>query len=162
MVKKIVFVFIWSAIGLTACQKEKTYTYEVNDVTVEHDGSNKQNVKTTTEFISIVYNDIFGTTISQSLLGKLSTLYLSFGDKKMIEDLIIKNFLNQSGAQLPTDAEMRADINAFVKSCYNKFYNRDPDAMEEWQMVDMIKNDTTYTPELVYYTFLTSNEYRYY
>lgn len=162
MKKIILHLLLLFSLVTGACKKDKEYTYEVNDVTVNHDGNNKQNVKTTTEFISIAYNDIFGTTISQTYLGKLSTLYLSFGDKKLIENVIIKNFLNQSGAIIPTDSEMRADINLFVKNAYKKFYNREPDEMEEWKLTDMIKNNTSYSPELVYYTFLTSNEYRYY
>lgn len=147
---------------LSACKKEKSLVYGVDDVEVRKDGNDKQTVKTTNEFISIAYSDIFGTTIPQSKLAKLTTAYLAFGDKKLIEDMIIKNFLNQSGATIPTIANMNENVPAFVKASFRKFFNRDPNELEEWQMTAIIKGDATITPELVYYTFLTSNEYRYY
>src|SRR6478672_2151448 len=79
-----------------ACKKEtkSSYIYEVEPVSVKKDGGNKQNQKTTTEFISIAYSDIFGSTITNTKLVNLSLAYDAFGDKKFIEDLIIRNYLS--------------------------------------------------------------------
>lgn len=143
-----------------ACKKE--YIYEVNNVDVTQNSANKNSVKSTTEFVSIAYTDIYGSTIPQNYLDQLSLAYLAFGDKKLMEDIIIKNMLNAPGVQLPTQAQMQADIDGFVTAAYKKFYNRLPSEYELWQMRQYIAADNQVTPELVYYAFLTSDEYRYY
>ena len=57
---------------------------------------------------------------------------------------------------------MSADVSAFVSATYRKFYNRDPNEFEKWQIVNYINTSSNVTPELVYYSFMTSDEYRYY
>lgn len=145
-----------------SCKKEKKYVYEVTDVGVAADGSNKSNVKTTTEFISIAYSDLFGTTIPNDELVKLTTIYSSFGDKKLVEDMIIKNFLNKTGVSIPSKATMNTDVNLFLKNSYKKLFNREPNEFEVWSLKNTIVADTSITPELIYYSMMTSNEYRYY
>ena len=143
-------------------QTDLDHIFGVNDVTVSQDGVNKPNVKSTTEFISIAYSDIFGTTIDQNTLLELSYAYIAFSDKKLIEDMIIRNFLNQSGVTIPSQSEMTSDVGQFVRDTYKKFYNREPNEFEKWQVAELINNDGNMTPELAYYSFMTSNEYRYY
>lgn len=156
------FSLILFAAVLFSCKKDVSYIYDVNDVTVSQTGISKPNVKSTLEFISIAYSDLFGTTIGAGELTDLSLCYLAFGDKKFIEDLIIRNFLNKTGVIIPTQAAMTADVPAFVQATYRKFYNRDPNEFEKWQVVNYINGTATITPELVYYSFMTSDEYRYY
>ena len=148
------------AMLFTACKKE--YIFGVDDVDVVQNSASKNNVKTTTEFVSIAYSDIFGSTVPQTYLTKLSLAYLAFGDKKLVEDIIIKNMLNAPGVQLPTQQTMLADVDLFINNTYKKFYNRTPSEFELWKMKQLIQADSTITPELVYYAFLTSDEYRYY
>ncbi len=156
-------VFLLFVVTLAAsCKKDIDYVYDVNDVSVNQTGVAKPNVKSTLEFISIAYSDLFGTTIGAGELTKLSICYLAFGDKKFVEDLIIRNFLNKTGVIIPTQATMTADVSAFVKATYRKFYNRDPNEFEKWQVVNYINGNAAITPELVYYSFMTSDEYRYY
>lgn len=147
-----------------SCKKDppKTYIYGVNGTTVTQDGVAKPNVKSTLEFISIAYSDLFGTTIDQTTLTELGTAYSAFGDKKLIEDLIIRNFLNSQNASIPTVTQMNSDVKQFVVNTYKKFYNREPNEFELWQFTNLINSDSTMTPEMVYYAFMTSNEYRYY
>ncbi len=158
------FLFVLASIALTSCKKEanKSYIYDVNNVGVSQDGVAKPNVKSTVEFISIAYSDLYGNTIDQTKLTDLGTAYNAFGDKKLIEDLIIRNFLNATGVSIPTVAVMNTDVNQFVVNTYKKFYNREPNEFELWQMKSLIQTDANTTPELVYYAFMTSNEYRYY
>jgi len=148
--------------GMISCKKDIDYIYGVNDTTVSQPGVNKPNVKSTLEFISIAYSDLFGTSIGAGDLTDLSLCYLAFGDKKFIEDLIIRNFLNKPGVIIPSQAAMAADVPAFVQATYRKFYNRDPNEFEKWQVVNYINTNSNITPELVYYSFMTSDEYRYY
>ncbi len=161
---KAVLLLILSVGIATGCKKEPpaSYIYDVNNVTVSQDGVSKPNVKSTVEFISIAYSDLFGNTIDQATLTDLGTAYLAFGDKKLVEDLIIRNFLNTQGAEIPTVAEMNANVPLFIINTYKKFYNREPNEFELWQFTNLITTDTSVTPELVYYAFMTSNEYRYY
>lgn len=145
-----------------SCKKEKVYVYQVNDVEISQPGVEKPNVKTNTQFISITYTDLFGSNISQSALSDLETVYLSFGDKSVIEDLIIRNFLNEAGVNLPSEQEMIENPVSFVKEAYNRLFNREPNEYESWYLVNKINESSEVTPELFYYALLTSNEYRQY
>lgn len=147
---------------VSSCKKETEYIYEVDPVTSRKDEINKGIPKSTVEFISIAYADLFGETIPQNSLGKLTLLYLSFGDKFLIEDMLIKNMLNSPSVSLPDDQSMRSDIPLFVKNAYLKLYNREPNELEAFTLQKFISDDTQITPELVYYSMMTSDEYRYY
>lgn len=145
-----------------SCTKEKSYLYEVEPVTIEQDGANKNNLKSDFEFISIAYSDLFGTTISRDDLVDLSLAYSSFGDRKLVEDMIIRNFLNTTSVNIPTSTQMRNDVPQFINDTYSKLFNRAPNEFESWYVVNLIENDMAITSEIVYYSFMTSNEYRYY
>ena len=160
-------IFIWAFVGVVAihissCKKEKDIIYEVNDVNVEQPNANKDYAKTLAEFISIAYADLFGANISQAQLQTLAVPYAGFGDLKLIEDMIIKNFLNDPSAVVPSDADMRANVDQFLLDTYQKFFNRYPNEFELWHMQNLIDENADITPELVYYSIMTSNEYRYY
>jgi hypothetical protein len=149
-------------LSLTACKKETFFTYEVEDVDVSQPGAVKPNVKSDLEFISIAHTELFGATISPSDLQDLALAYQSIGDKRLAIDMIILNFLNSPGLQIPSATSMRADVEAFVNDCFRKFYVRDPSAFEKWFVVNQIEENTDITPVLVWYAFMTSQEYRFY
>lgn len=153
---------LFAVFAMAACKKEKVYVYDVNDVTIRQPDADKPNVKSTTEFISIAYSDLFGGQITQSKLVNLQLAYAAFGDLKLMEEMIIKNFLNESGVQIPSSTEMRADVEKFVDESYIKFYNRRPNEFEKWHVVAAINDDVQLTPELLWFSMMTSNEYRYY
>ena len=132
-------------------------------MTIEQNSANKDHLKSTTEFISIAYSDIFGTVVSTNKLTDLTTIYKAFGDKKLIEQMVIKNFLNEPTNLIPViDTTSVTTIKDFVTDAYKKLYNRNPDEYELWCVTDMITKDNNLTAELVYYSLMTSNEYRYY
>ena len=159
--KKVIFIF--SILLLFSCKKEKNVTYQLNDVTIENNLANKDHLKSTTEFISIAYSDIFGTVISTNKLADLTRIYKAFGDKKLIEQMVIKNFLNEPSIQIPQiDRSSISTINSFVQNVYTKLYNRTPDEYELWFVADMITKDNDLTSELIYFSLMTANEYRYY
>jgi hypothetical protein len=148
--------------AFSGCQKEKNIIYDVNDVNVNRPEGNKDYVKSLAEFISIAYTDLFGQNISQAQLQKLAVPYSGFGDLKLIEDMIIKNFLNSPSVVVPSDTDMRANVDQFIADTYQKFFNRNPNEFELWHMKNLIDENADITPELVYYAIMTSNEYRYY
>ena len=162
MKTQVVFSFLIVTLIMYSCKKEVTYVYEVDEVQVSQGGPDKDNVKNTIEFISIAYSDLFGTTIPADDLYELSVAYSSFGDKKLIEDMIIKNFMGDSTINIPSQGTMQNDPGVFVDETYTKLYNRLPNEFEKWFLSNMIANDTTIDPELIYYSLMTANEYRYY
>jgi len=162
LIKKNILVLFLLLTIIGCKKKDPDYVYEVNTEQVTKTGTNKTNLKTNLEFISICYSDLFGTSITNDKLIILSTAYESFGDKKLMGDIIIRNFLNTPGAQIPSKQFMTNDLDGFITNSYKKFYNRTPSEMELWSLKNIINTDTSITPEQLYYSFLTSNEYRFY
>ena len=144
----------------TGCNKR--YVYEVQTQEIYQTASQKQTLKTTTQFVSIAYSDLYNTSITNDQLNKLDIAYQSLGDKKIIEDMIIKNFLQQANSLIPSNTVMRSDIPAFVQNAYLRFYNRKPNEFEAWKVKDMIEKNVDITPKMIYYSLMTSDEYRYY
>ncbi|HNP47765.1 MAG TPA: hypothetical protein PKK99_06460 [Bacteroidia bacterium] len=157
-------IFLYSLLFtfLFACTKDKKYEYEVDPVNISGNGGDKNTQKTTSEFISIAYADVFGVQIPQSRLVNLSIAYSSFGDEKVIEDRIIRNFLNDSTAIVPDSLVVNGDTSAFISKAYKKFYNREPSEFEVYTWKSTIRQDASITPLIVYYTLMTSDEYRFY
>lgn len=149
-------------IVFNSCKKETEYIYEVNDVQVRQEDIGKGIPKSTIEFLSIAYSDIFGNTISQNQLNRLSLLYLAFGDKKLLEDLLIKNMINRPESLLPSNQTMRADVDLFIMNAYQKLYNRSPNELEVFTLKKSINENAQMTAVTVYYAMMTSDEYRYY
>src|SRR5437764_971445 len=105
-----------------SCHKEQRAIYQVQEQELYQNSSEKKTLKTTTQFISIAYNDLYGTNITSSELTKLDVAYQSLGDKHVLEDMIVKSLINSSN--IVSDAIMRQDIPAFVEGVYLRFYNR--------------------------------------
>lgn len=163
MVNKIkILILVVAMAGLESCKKETNVVYEVNESTVNTFGNPKERIKTTVEFISIAYQDLFGSTISAQKLASLSVAYTAFGDKKLIEDMIIKNFINQPNTTIPTPAYMQGDKKKFIAETYKKIYNRNPGEYEIWFLEKQITDNSSLTPKMIYYALMTSDEYRYY
>lgn len=153
---------LWIPLFLFSCQQEDIYLYEINPVEVNQAGVDKVNQKSDLEFLSLAYADLFGTTISSTGLTVMVQAYESMGDKTLIADIIIRNLLNTPGANIPTDVEMRNDLETFIDDTYKKFFIRFPGEYESWYLNQLITEDPDFSPEMVYYAFLTSDEYRYY
>lgn len=150
-------------ISLGACKPaEDVYIYEVNEVEVKQQAADKQNLKSDLEFLSLAYSDLFGEPIPNNVLNQMLQAYQSLGDKALIADVLIRNMLNEPGAAVPADVEMRADVGAFVEQTYLLFYVRQPNDYERWYFEELIGSQADITPEMVYYAFLTSDEYRFF
>ncbi|MBL0102549.1 MAG: hypothetical protein IPP51_01485 [Bacteroidetes bacterium] len=145
-----------------SCTTDKKYEYEVNPVNVSQNDGDKTTAKTTTEFISIAYSDLYGTSISQTKLVNLSVAYASFGDLKVIEERIVRNFLNDPVVIIPAQPSVNGDTSAFVKNCYRKFFNRDPNEFETYHWKELIRTNSSVTPATIYFAMMTSDEYRFY
>ncbi|MCX6198669.1 MAG: hypothetical protein NTY88_05545 [Bacteroidetes bacterium] len=149
-------------IGCNTKTIEDRYIYDIQTKEIYQSASQKQTLKTTTQFVSIAYSDLNNSSITNDQLNKLDIAYQSLGDKKIIEDMIIKTFLQQANSLIPSNTVMRSDISSFVQNTYLRFYNRKPNEFEAWKVKDMIEKNADITPKMVYYTLMTSDEYRYY
>jgi hypothetical protein len=155
--------FFFLIISLSSCQKgDSYYVYEVETLSLNQEIASKTRLKNSSKFIATAYSDIFGVAISPTQLDEISLTYESFGDSKIIEDMVIRNFLNQNNAQIPTSTIMRSDIEKFIKETYQRFFTRQPTALEVYKWKNAIESNPNLSSELVYYGFLTSDEYRYY
>jgi hypothetical protein len=147
---------------LFSCTKEKEIVYELNPVSVSQSGDDKDQPKSTAQFVSIAWQDLFGNNIPQSELVKLNTAYSSFGDKKVVEDAIIRNFLNKPGLNIPGVPAVNGDTIEFIRISYLKFYNREPGVFESHYLREQFRQNAALTPVVFYYALMTSDEYRFY
>lgn len=148
-------------LAVSAC-KEKTYYYEVNDVTVVPNNSEKDKEKTVEQFIAILYANIYQKAISPDQLVDLTELIASIGDKRIAYETILAKMITDPDVVFPSNSEMRSDIGKFVVETYKRFYVRLPTEAEKAHFTNYIESHPTVTPELIYYAFATSNEYNYY
>ena len=156
-------IYILLLIVLSSCKRDPSYIFEVNDVTVTASTGEKNRLKTDIEFVSIAHTDIFGSNISSNNLENIVTTYKSFGDKSLTIEMIIRKFIDDGGTNITAiDRSSKTSIESFVINTYKKLYNREPDAFEKWYLSDLIANDDEINAEIVYFSMMTANEYRYY
>ena len=156
-------IYILLLIVLSSCKRDPSYIFEVNDVTVTASTGEKNRLKTDIEFVSIAHTDIFGSNISSNNLENIVTTYKSFGDKSLTIEMIIRKFIDDGGVNITAiDKSSNTSIESFVINTYKKLYNREPDAFEKWYLSDLIANDDVINAEMVYFSMMTANEYRYY
>jgi hypothetical protein len=151
------------SISFSSCKKKEiSYEYGVNPEAVLPNNIEKTHLKTTDQFVAILYTNLFQKSLSASQLFQISQCFDSVGDQILARQLIIANFLGKSGVILPTDAQMKADIPKFIEETFIKFYIRKPTEAEKTYLTQMITSDPKITAELVYFSFALSDEYMYY
>lgn len=151
--------------------EEKQHVFELEDVRVGNQKVSKTNAKSDIEYLSVAYSDLFGETISAEELNLRLNTYVAVGDKQAVMDMFIRNMLNIDESSLACDAPsrvvpcaetMKNAPDAFITDTYKKFFVREPSQYEREFWKRKIEESETLTPELVYYAFMTSKEYRYY
>lgn len=158
----VVFAILIVLLFAAGCSKEKRYIYQVQEQELYQSAAQKQYLKTTDQFISIAYTHLYGVSITNNQLNQYNVALMALGDKATIQDMIIKSLINKSGVQIPGDAAMRIDVPAFVEQTYLRLLNRKPNEFESWKLKDLIEKNADVTPKMIYYSMMTSNEYRYY
>ncbi|MGC6471205.1 MAG: hypothetical protein ACON4E_08075 [Flavobacteriales bacterium] len=163
--KTSVYIFLTlTLLVFSSCSNDDPYfLFEVDKVEVEQTNADKNRLKTDIEFVSIAFNDLYGTNIPQNQLEEIITSYKSFGDKSLVIELIIKKFILDEGSAIPNLLRIsRESVELFVVEAYEKLYNRTPNAFEKWHMTELIINNSSVDAEMVYFSMMTANEYRYY
>ena len=161
--KMRIYPVVFLLLLLTAqCKKETQTVYQVKNQVLYQNSAQKTNLKSTSQFISIAYSDLYNVSITTAELNNLSICLQALGDQATMEDIIIKNLLGNAAVQIPDNTSMRNDIPTFINQTYIRFYNRQPTAEETWKMQALIQQNTDIIPQMVYYSMMTSTEYRYY
>lgn len=166
-------LLIIAAIGIfTASCKKETHTnhyqqvdniiYDVGSEVVYQSNSEKEKQKSSEQYISILYANLFQSPVGQQELTDLSEIRLSIGDKQAADELVLNGYVHSPQVIIPTDAQMRADIDQFIEDTYRRFYLRLPTPYEYAYLRKLIEDDPNLTPDLIYTAFSTSNEYQYY
>ncbi len=157
-------IFLFSMSILFGCKQEKEYQYvfEVNEENLYLSNVEKTKQKTPEQYISILYSNLFSTTVPQQDLSQLAEVRVSIGDKQMADEMILNDFVNSGNASTPTNQEMRASIDQFIEDTYIRFFLRKPSPYEVLELKQEIEGDAELTPEMIYQAFALSNEYKFY
>lgn len=147
---------------LMACQSEDTYFYEVNPLELPSSTTDKNKAKSLEQYIAILYANLFQDAISADELSEIYKVMESIGDKELAREVIISNLMNREGIIVPSDQEMRADLDAFLLNTYKRFFVREPSQAEKTYMRSFINSNPDITAELVYFSFAMSEEYQFY
>lgn len=159
------------ALSATSCRKDTTinrttvvdnYIYDVGEGEVYQSGADKEKLKTPSQYISILYAHLLRGAIPPQVMTDLTEMRLAIGDKQLADELFLQGFIRNGNVQIPTNAQMRANIPQFVEDTYIRFLLRKPTPYEALQMRQLIEEDNQLTPELIYQGFALSNEYHYY
>ena len=149
---------------LFSCKKNEIPTYEVNDLDVYNNSSGLQkgSRKNEVQYISILSTNLFQKPLSASDVVKTQKVIESVGDKALVNEIIISNYMNSPDVQLPSDDTMRADLERFVIETYKRFYVRPPSEVEKTFFINYLTANPNITVEMVYTSFAASDEYLFY
>jgi hypothetical protein len=151
-----------ATLALASCKKDEETLFEINDVALYGSAAEKDKQKTNQQYVSILYTNLFQTALSGNDVFNLNNCFLSIGDQELAREVLISNYFNQEGVQLPTIEEMNADIDAFIEDTYKRFFVRYPTEAEKTWIKNFIQGNPFMTPELVFFSFALSNEYLFY
>ena len=167
--KKIFLLTVFSIALFSSCKKEvlqqniyDNVYYEVTPVTLYTSNAEKNKQKSSLQYISILYTDLFKQSIPGSDLNNIGEAILSIGDKSIANQMILERMLTLPGISIPTQSEMQSDVDGFITAAYQRFYLRNPTGYETYYMKNLINTDSAITPEIVYAAFALSNEYMFY
>lgn len=147
---------------MVSCRKEPEPVFHLNDVELYPSGADKTKRKTNEQYVAILYTNLFQTALSANDLFDIGECIQSIGDKELAREVIISNFMNKPGVNLPSEEEMNTDLDQFIEDTYVKFYVRYPTAAEKEYLRNFISSNPYMTPEMVYFSFALSDEYMYY
>ncbi|GIV34736.1 MAG: hypothetical protein KatS3mg031_2271 [Chitinophagales bacterium] len=149
-------------VSLLACNKEDEVLYGLNKVPSLPAHAEKNKLKSPAQYLAILYANMFQQALSSSGLIQLTDITEAFGDKDLIHEVIISNFMNRADVHIPSDSLMRADLDAFITETYKRFFVRQPTELEKEYFRNYLQAHENVTPEIVYMAFSLSDEYRFY
>ena len=160
--KKLFLLSICFSLIFTSCKKEEDITYSVNQVNADSYNSGKDKLKSISQYISIVYANLFQKALPANELVEISNCIISIGDKEVANEIILSNFMNKTGVIMPSDSLMRSDVNTFLEETYKRFFIRDITEAEREYFKNFLETHPDVSVEMIYTAFSLSNEYQFY
>ena len=96
-----------------SCQKDEL-VYDINQLQSSSYNANKNKLKSISQYISIVYANLFQKALSSNELVEITRCIESIGDKEVAHEIVLSNFMNKSDVIIPSDSLMRADLDLFI------------------------------------------------
>lgn len=158
----LILVFL---IGISSCKKKDSNTYQVVDTNSYGDNLNKDKSKSNIEFHSILSTNLFQKPSSINELSRTDRVMQSCGDKSLINEVIISNYMNSANVKLPSRKMMTDSTERFIEETFVRFFIRRPTEAEKTWFTNFInanKSNPNFRPELVYTAFAASDEYMFY
>jgi hypothetical protein len=149
-------------LGMLACKKETSSVFGVNEQLVQDERTSKIKNKSEAEYISILYTNLYQKPISPNTLYKTQNILVSIGDRSVANEMLLSNYFNTGNLDIPSDIEMRSNIDSFVVSSYKKFFLRYPNEAEKLYFKNYIGKNAKVSVEMVYTSMSVCNEYQYY
>ena len=95
-------------IFISSCKKDEPI-YDINKINTNAYNANKDKLKTPSQYISILYANLFQKALSPNELVEITNCIESVGDKAVVHEVIVSNFMNKQGVTIPSDSLMRAN-----------------------------------------------------
>ncbi len=170
VMKKILVLILSLGILFSWSSCKKDVIFEVNETDLALINADKKKLKTTTQFVAILYANLFQKALSASKQVEIKNVIESIGDKKVAYEILISNFLNEPDVLVPSDSLMLSseqNLDAFIQEAYNRFLVRQPTEAERTFFKNYINqyapgNTENRFAELVYFSFALCDEYQYY
>lgn len=160
--KKLTLLLLCFSLVFSACKKEEEIIYDVNQVNANSYNSGKDKLKSISQYISILYANLFQKALSANELVEISNCIMSIGDKEVANEIVLSNFMNKTGVIMPSDSLMRVDLDAFLEETYNRFFIRNITEAEREFFKNFLETNPDVSVEMVYTAFSLSNEYQFY
>jgi len=158
--KNLIILLFCIPFLILSCQKDDVY--ELNEINAISYNANKNKLKSTNQYISIVHANLFQQALSANELVEIDRCIQSIGDKQVAHEIILSNFMNKEGVIIPSDSLMRDDLNLFIEETYKRFFVRDITEAEREFFLSFFESHPNVSAEMVYMAFSLSNEYQYY
>jgi len=146
----------------SGCKKEEELQLQVETAYVKPPNAGKSKEKTESQYVAILYTNLFQKAISVNLLVDYTEAIMSVGDKELAHEILVSSFMNVPSVIVPTNEFMRANINQFLDETYERFYVRPVSEAERTYLTNYIKGNPDVTAEHIYVSFALSNEYLFY
>lgn len=161
---KLLVLLIAGSFAISGCKKKEEFeqVYELDGFNALPPSAGKIKFKTDEQYISILYSNLFQKAISSKQLGEMVDAIYSVGDKDIAHEMIVAKFMKDPTIKLPTNAEMRADLDKFLEEAYKRFFVRNISEAERAWFKNYITSTPEVTVEFVYTAFALSNEYQFY
>lgn len=155
------FIHFFIIVALFSC-KEKSYIHEVNEIDVAQNNADKDKEKTPEIFINIAYANLYQEALSANRLVDATEVVQSIGDKQVAYEVLIAKMMADPDVILPSNTEMRNDLETFIEDAYKRFFVRIPTEAEKNWWINYLESHPNLTAEHVFFAMATCNEYNFY